>query len=317
MLAGLARWASSQVVASNVIDNQVASGAKAVPFSSAADCMDVDNRLQRAFRGALEQLLRPLCRLLLRHSVPFTAFEDIAKRVYVDVAWHEFNVSGKKPTASRVAVLSGLTRKDVHRLLADPVEDQSETFERYNRATKVTTGWARDADFLDPQGKTRVLDFEGDQSFSTLVKRYSGDMPPRAVLDELLRVGSVERQEDGRIQMVTRGYVPQKSAVDKLGILGRDVADLIDTIDHNLQHGDSDPRFQRKVMYSAIPADALPAFRKLSATQGQALLERLDRWLAEHDVAPISERTQSARVGLGVFYFEDRHERPADNEEKP
>jgi len=96
---------------------------------------------------------------------------DIAKRVYVNVAWHEFNVPGKKPTASRVAVLSGLTRKDVHRLLADPVEDQSETFERYNRAAKVTTGWARDAEFLDPRGKTRALDFEGDQSFSTLVKR--------------------------------------------------------------------------------------------------------------------------------------------------
>ena len=279
--------------------------------------MDVNTRLQRALRGALEQLLRPLCRLLLRHSIPFDALVDIAKRVYVNVAWHEFNVPGKKPTASRVAVLSGLTRKDVHRLLADPVEDQSETFERYNRAAKVTTGWARDAEFLDPRGKTRALDFEGDQSFSTLVKRYSGDMTPRTILDELLRVGSAERQEDGRIQMVTRGYVPQKSAVDKLGILGRDVADLIDTIDHNLQHGDSDPRFQRKVMYAAIPADALPAFRKLSATQGQALLEKLDRWLAEHDVAPIGERTESARVGLGAFYFEERLKPLADNEEKP
>jgi len=90
--------------------------------------MDVNTRLQRALRGALEQLLRPLCRLLLRHSIPFDALVDIAKRVYVNVAWHEFNVPGKKPTASRVAVLSGLTRKDVHRLLADPVEDQSETF---------------------------------------------------------------------------------------------------------------------------------------------------------------------------------------------
>jgi len=278
--------------------------------------MDVDTRLQRALRGALEQLLRPLCRLLLRHSIPFDALVDIAKRVYVNVAWHEFNVPGKKPTASRVAVLSGLTRKDVHRLLADPVEDQSETFERYNRAAKVTTGWARDAEFLDPQGKTRALDFEGDQSFSTLVKRYSGDMTPRTILDELLRVGSAERQEDGRIQMVTRGYVPQKSAVDKLGILGRDVADLIDTIDHNLQHGADDPRFQRKVMYAAIPAEALPAFRKLSAAQAQALLEKLDRWLAEHDVAPIArkddEAAERARVGLGIYYFEERLEPTVD-----
>ena len=41
-----------------------------------------------------------------------------------------------------------------------------------------------------------------------------------------------------------------------------------------------DPRFQRKVMYHSIRADALPAFRKLSAAQAQSLLEKLDRWLA-------------------------------------
>ena len=279
--------------------------------------MNVEIGLQRAVRGALEQLLRPLCRLLLRHSIPFNAFEDIAKRVYVSVAWNDFNLPDKRPTASRVAVLSGLTRKDVHRLLADPVEDESATFDRYNRAAKVTTGWARDAEFIDAKGRPRVLDFEGDRSFSALVKRYSGDMPPRAVLDELIRVGSVKCREDGGLEMVSRGYVPHNSAVDKLGILGRDVADLIDTIDHNLQHGESDPRFQRKVMYTAMPVAALPAFRKLSATQGQALLEKLDRWLAEHDIAPGGTSTENARVGLGVFYFEERPESPADNEEKP
>ncbi len=48
--------------------------------------MEFDADYRRALRGALEQLLRPLCRLLLRHSVPFNAFKDMAKRVYVDVA---------------------------------------------------------------------------------------------------------------------------------------------------------------------------------------------------------------------------------------
>ena len=153
-----------------------------------------------------------------------------------------------------------------------------------------------------------------------LVKRYSGDMPARAVLDELIRVGAVERLEDARLQLVTHGYVPKHSAIDKLGILGRDVADLIDTIDHNLQHGADDPRFQRKVMYAAIPADALPAFRKLSAAQAQALLEKLDRWLAEHDVAPIAkgdEASERARVGLGIYYFEETLEPTVDEGAMP
>ena len=278
--------------------------------------MEFDSDHRRALRGALEQLLRPLCRLLLRHSVSFNAFADMAKRVYVDVALKDFSLPGKKPTTSRVAVLSGLTRKEVHRILADPVLDGAEGFERYNRATRVLTGWARDAEFLDSRGRPRPLDLDGPGSFAMLVKRYSGDMPARAVLDELIRVGAVERLEDARLQLVTHGYVPQHSAIDKLGILGRDVADLIDTIDHNLQHGADDPRFQRKVMYAAIPAEALPAFRKLSAAQAQALLEKLDRWLAEHDVAPIArkddEAAERARVGLGIYYFEERLEPTVD-----
>ena len=282
--------------------------------------MEFDADYRRALRGALEQLLRPLCRLLLRHSVSFTAFADMAKRVYVDVALKDFSLPGKKQTTSRVAVLSGLTRKEVHRILADPVLDGAEGFERYNRATRVLTGWTRDAEFLDGRGRPRPLEVDGAASFAVLVKRYSGDMPARAVLDELVRVGAVERLEDSRLQLVTHGYVPQHSAIDKLGILGRDVSDLIDTIDHNLQHGADDPRFQRKVMYAAIPAEALPAFRKLSAAQGQALLEKLDRWLAEHDVAPIAkgdEAPERARVGLGIYYFEERLEPTVDEGATP
>jgi hypothetical protein len=133
-------------------------------------------------------------------------------------------------------------------------------------------------------------------------------MPVRAVLDELLRAGAVRRREDGRIEPSSRGYVPQHSAADKLAILGSDVADLIATIDHNLEHGTHDPRFQRKVMYHSIPAGALPAFRKLSASHSQALLEKFDAWLAANDIdTPEGEpEAARARVGVGIYYFEER-----------
>jgi len=73
-------------------------------------------------------------------------------------------------------------------------------------------------------------------------------------------------------------------------------------------------------MYAAIPADALPAFRKLSAAQAQALLEKLDRWLAEHDVAPIAKgdvASERARVGLGIYYFEETLEPTVDEGAMP
>lgn len=47
-------------------------------------------------------------------------FSDLAKRVYVQVAADEFRIHGRKQTVSRIAILTGRTRKDVQRLLAEP-----------------------------------------------------------------------------------------------------------------------------------------------------------------------------------------------------
>jgi len=272
--------------------------------------MDSDARPHAALHAALAKLLRPLFRLLLRHQVPFGAFEELAKRVYVDVALNDFGIPGKKPSISRASILSGLTRKEVQRLLAagdEPASSAALDGGRYNRAARVLTGWVRDHQYLDAKGQPRALSLEGEDGFAALVRRHSGDMPARAVLDELERVGAVHRRDDGLIELLARAYVPRSSATDKLAILGTDVADLIETIDHNLDVGETDPRFQRKVMYLSIPASALPAFRKRSAANAQALLEKFDRWLAEHDVPnpPDAPNAARARVGVGIYYFEE------------
>ncbi len=270
--------------------------------------MKDDARAQQALYRAISHLLRPLVRVLLRHNVSFSALAELAKRAYVDVAIRDFGIPGKKASISRVSILSGLTRKEVQRLLGAPPEAAVAEREHYNRAARVLTAWTRDPEFLDARGEPRALPAdEGTRSFADLVKRHSGDMPVRAVLDELLRVGAVRRRDDERLELVARAFVPQRSVVDKLGILGADVADLIDTIDHNIEHGATDPRFQRKVMYHSIPAEVLPEFRKLSTTQAQLLLERLDKWLSAHDSEESGDAASAsrARVGVGVFYFEE------------
>jgi len=241
----------------------------------------------------------------------FKAFLDIAKHTYVEVAATEFGIPGKKQSVSRIALLSGLTRKEVQRLLEAPAANDSEAGERYNRAARVVSGWVRDADFSDADGKPKVLALQdGPQdraSFAELARRFSGDIPFRAVLDELLRVGVVEKLDEGTIQLKTRAYVPESGDADKLNILGTDVSDLVTTIDHNLQHGTADPFFQRKVMYDNVPVEALQEFRRLSGAQAQALIERLDKWLSQHDrdTHPGTTGTGRTRTGIGIYYFEE------------
>lgn len=244
----------------------------------------------------------------MRNGLSFKEFSEIAKDTYIAVASAEFALPEKRQTVSRVSVLTGLTRKEVQRVMTQPQVSNEENYRRYNRAARVLTGWLRDPDFTDPAGHPRLLPTDGDTaSFAALVRRYSGDMPIRAVLDELLRVGAVVRLDDGRLKLAARGYVPSASEIDKLGILGSDVADLIYTIDHNLQSGATDPFFQRKVMYDNLPAEVIPELRRLSSDQGQRLLEDLNRWLSQRDRDdnPSVAGTGRMRAGIGVFYFEE------------
>ena len=263
----------------------------------------------QALSAATLQLLRPLVTILLRNNVSHRTFAELAKRVYVEVANAEFGIAGKKQTTSRIAILTGLTRKEVQRLLAQPPDTEPVSAKEYHRASRVITGWVRDPDFGDGKGHPHPLRMEGKRaSFSTLVKRYSGDIPIRAMVDELLRVGAVKQLKDGRICLLSRGYTPQKGPVEKLQVLGSDTADLIMTIDHNLYQKPTKPRFQRTVMYGNVPIETAKDFQALAAAQGQKLLEAIDRWLAhrDRDVNPASKGTGRVRVGLGIYHFEEQ-----------
>ena len=257
--------------------------------------------------AAFTVLLRPLVRILLRNGIPCDVLSAIARQVYVRVAAEEFALPGKKQTTSRISILTGLTRKEVRRIMTTTDVDNQEATDRYNRAARVITGWVRDKEFHDKAGDPLALPVEGENaSFGALVRSYSGDIPVRAMLDELLRVGAVRKTKEGRIRLQARFYVPEKSETDKLQILGSDTADLIATIAHNLT-AKATPRFQRKVMYDNVPVEAVQEFQRLSAKRAQLFLEGIDRWLSQQDrdVNPAVTGTGRKRVGVGLYYFED------------
>lgn len=256
--------------------------------------------------SAVRRILRPLARILLRNGVPYGVFSEYAKQAYVDVAASEFGVPGRRPSGSRIAVLTGLTRKEVSRLWKHR-DDTPPAVERYNRAARVVSAWVRERDFHDGRGRPAALPFEGDGSFTELVRRSSGDVPPRAVLDELLRVGAVEKQRNDRLRLVVRAYVPRTGEEEKLGILGSDVTELIETIDHNLTHPPEQAFFQRKVAYDNLVSESLPDLRARAARRSQSLLEALDRVMSQNDrdANPDVHGTGRHRAVLGIYYFED------------
>jgi hypothetical protein len=152
---------------------------------------------------------------------------------------------------------------------------------------------------------------EGEKgSFAALVREFSGDIPPRAIADELARVGAIETRPDGAVRLLTRAYIPRGDQAEQIAILGSDVADLIRSIDHNLTCAPGEAYFQRRVSYDNIPQEALPALTKKLARKAQACLESLDRALAaaDRDRSPGVKGSGRVRTGVGIYYFEERIE---------
>jgi hypothetical protein len=267
----------------------------------------MNSSITKTLNNAILNLLRPLVHMLLRNGISYHVFSDLVRWVYVDVAFKEFGISRRKQTTSRVSVITGLSRKEVQKLRDLDIPVDEDTPVRYNRATRVISGWIRDPLFTDNENKPLSLPLDGVAAFSSLVKKYSGDMPVRAVLDELLNIGAVVLQEDGSVKLLTRAYLPGADQKAIICILGADVADLITTINHNLEPKNITPLFQRKVSYDNIPAEVLEQFKTVSSEESQALLEKLDKWLAtrDRDVNPNVQGSGRKRVGLGIYYFEE------------
>ena len=273
------------------------------------------NSVKNKLSQATLKLLKPLVRILLKNGVSHAEFSELGRKAYVDVAFEDFQIKGRKQTVSRVSVLTGLSRKEVLRLSQQSEESLIAENAALNRAVRVINGWLRDTEFQTSSDTPLPLPLHGEtSSFSSLVKRYSGDITAGAVLDELLRVGAVKKQGD-LIELCSSGYVPMQGKEEKVGILGICATDLLNTLDHNLEHDGDQSRFQRAVAYHNLPDDIAKEFETLSKDKTCELLVELNAWLSKKkaNTLPLAPN-ESKRIGLGIYYFESEPEKEHNNE---
>lgn len=265
---------------------------------------DVKSASLRAFR----LLLRPVARILLRAGVTWKEAAEACKAVFVDVATADYGLHGRPTSISRVAILTGLGRREVSRVRALLDTEQPVELGRMNAAMRVLTGWHLDPEFTDAAGQPLVLPPEGATgSFQALARRYCGDIATVTMLHELTRAGAIESGPDGRLRVLTRYYMPVMVDPATLLQAGSLVHDVAATADYNLVRAEGQPtRFLGRAANARIrPAD-VPAFREFLEQEAQGLLERADEWLERREV-PVdpARRQRVVRLGVGVFQVQD------------
>jgi hypothetical protein len=264
--------------------------------------------VKQALLAAYRHLLTPLVRILLRNGISYLEFAEVARQVFVDVAGRDFTLPKRKISLSRIAIMTGLSRKEAARLVREGQTKRvaQETTE-LSRVGRVLQGWYTDSEFTGPYGVPLDLKFDDAPrraTFSELVRRYSGDMPARAMFDELLRVGAVRiEHESGLIRVLSRSYIPEKLDSQNVRHFGIQTRNFIDTLDFNMRKSaPGKGRFERLVVADdGISEDDMESFDSFLRERGQQFLVELDDWLAARPKPKAGQHV--IHTGVGVYHF--------------
>lgn len=252
-------------------------------------------------RRALSLMLKPLIRLFIAQGVTHAEFSETAKEVYVEMALRHFESEGRV-NKSRVAILTGLTRKEVKNVIDRTLEEGAQQ-KTYSRPERVLTGWYSDPKFQGPYGIPLELTYdsgtEEEPSFVDLVRQYSGDMAPRQMLKQLLEAGSVV-EVDGRYRAVRRDYkhsTLSPSLIKRLGDVGyRVFSTAAKNIDKQVE---GSGYFDRMVFADEGCTDeVIGSFDSYIKPKGQQFLEEVDVWFSSHKNNNVRS---SARKETGIY----------------
>jgi hypothetical protein len=260
--------------------------------------------------AACRHALLPLVGWLLRNGVTWAEFAELSKEAFVDVARRDYGIQGRPTNNSRVAMLTGLSRREVTRVRDVLVGETPAAEPPASRVAQVLSGWHLDAEFLDDAGHPKALPTGGGVgSIEALMKRYVGDLPHRAFLKELKKLGLVEKVDGGAFRVTARDYVRRSADPDIVRQLGVALHDHAATLVHNVDAERTEAaRFEGMATTTRLAPRYARAFADFAAQKAQAFLEEIDAWLVRHEVKEPND-AGGIRVGFGTYLIKDSKRR--------
>ena len=270
--------------------------------------------IQRQILGAFLVALRPIARILLRFGIGFQEFSEISKTAFVDVATNDYGLRGRPTNISRVAVMTGLTRKEVRRIRRKIEDGNQLVFLKTAPMSDIVHRWHGEDEYLDSSGRPLILPFAGDNAtFSSLVRKYGGDIPPGAMRTELKRVGAVEEDKQGNLKVLSRSIHPKLHHDKLITAVLHGLYPMITTIAYNVNPDRQDEAWIQKSVYTqSIRNSDIPRLRRISFDRLNGIVETIDDLFMAYETLHDQNESQNDEntVVIGVFYFEENSSEP-------
>jgi hypothetical protein len=256
-----------------------------------------------AFLKALERLLRPLVGAAMALGVTFPLFIRLLKRVYISVATAESRAGGGAVTVSRISVMTGLQRKDIGQI-QEQMERKLGPPANVSLGARLIGIWSGAKEFTDGAGRPLPLARFGEAhpTFEDLVRTVSSDVRPRAVLDEWLRVGVVDVDDEDRVRLKADAFVPRAGFDELAYFYGRNLGDHIAASSHNLA-GAGEPFLERAVYYDKLTPASAAALERFTREIGIEALTRINREALRLADGDEGKPGANQRMSAGIYFY--------------
>jgi hypothetical protein len=204
------------------------------PYNEAMDASPSNQAPQDSVLPEALAMVQPLVTWLIRSGVGYNEFAAALKPVFLAQAKEELARGQGKATDSAISLLSGLHRKDVRafresaKATQKQVQADGTAWGKPSPANQVITRW------LSLSDAPECLPFSGPvASFEQLAASVSKDFHPRALLDEMLRLGLVREDEQG-VHLLRDAFVPSADLKEARQLMAGSVSDHLQAAVHNL-----------------------------------------------------------------------------------
>jgi hypothetical protein len=258
--------------------------------------------------------MTPLIRILLRSGITFQEFAGVLKDVYVTVCAREMAVPGRRMTLSRVAIATGLTRREVAKIIRNEGKTQWGVWSNAGLAASVLEAWHTDAAFLAPYGYPRDLKIDGTDeipTFEDLVRRFSPDVSHEVLVGELIRVCAARVLEGGQyLRVKKRTYIPTDMTAEMIQIFSQAVRRYIETVDFNLGKGKGEgKRFDRMVYPDeGLRLVDIEIFQQEIREYLETVIQEIDQKSATYPRPARNRGEKSVQVGVGIYFYQEESE---------
>jgi len=268
--------------------------------------------------AALAAVLRPLARLAMARGIGYATLQRLIKAALVDAARR----LAPGASQSRLSLMTGVHRKDVRALLAEGVTAGEPA--RPSIAQTVMARWvALGSD--DGDGRPPELARAGEGGFDALVAGISRDVRPRAVLEEMRRLGLVEAvggdidSPAARLRLAAEAHVPGADGGDeseRLGLFAANLADHAGTAVGNLEASPGSPRrLERAVFHTHLSPDSVADLEAEARRLGMDALIALNRRALDLQRRDIAAGTATRRFRYGIYFHDAPLAADADGDE--